>query len=1003
MSSVATESNSTHEQEPTVEMKLKESHSPKNSDTKENINSEVVRQDSKITENHSTPGEETKINGVNNETKCKNQLKNSEINTENMDTSKTKDLSKAKTFSSHNGFKQVDGEKNEMEIDETLSSKPDISKSDCEVKTENSDTAKTSVDNSSNDRTELDGVKQKIKDEILTPDVKSENVDLKINDNKKEVTSEKEDDSESGDVIIIESDENTKAPNMSSTSPSNSKFKSNQSYDQSFRQQNKTQSITPNKNDINNSPSSSSGPNIGDTSMTAFARLLHDLGVELVRQHVYKDLVEIQLSKDAQNKLNEREKEQLSKLEEFYSKQEIRNAPYSLKQYVTRCKCRVFATESLNVMRLHQEYGRMESGSTHVCCCCREFKSRWPSHYISHMKTDHDMIGRLRKKMSPYRCSFCSYEAKNQLKIDSHMLTCSKRFVLACNLQPLPADTDIPLKRRFIQPSTYAASTQRYSSYLNNNNNYSNYHQQNNYYSQQQQQQQAGGGVYGAAGTIGRGMVSSASSMYSNQVSGTVSGGTVLSQQQQQMVKDGRGVMKMTSAANAGQMETCEICSASVGSRASLLNHLQVMHKVKLNTARGSTEPTMSCDRCPSRFWTYQGLAKHATIVHRINTGMTSSTPGNQGRTPPICHICGESQTINPLNHMSTRHNITLLDMYQVKQCYICNKALKNGPNFQEHMVLYHRDIFANKDVLHTVLQALSAARHLKREESSSVQHHQQQQQNQQSSASTSFSSSSSSSSTNANYNNKYKKLTGNQPQPQQQQQQRHGNMTAPKRRVSQSTSHVVNTIPSKPVEKKTTEQERLEMEKLYENFAGIGRPILRSMKQRLSSSGNSSASNAAAAASAATASPSASANVASSSSPLNTSSTNNNCSTTSDVVATNNVSNCTGNGNSGNAGRGGVVSNVSFQPLTATSSSSSTSGINSTEQNNQLQSSSLTVVNNCSKNFVNNNNNNNISYHNNNNNNNNNMLNDRSTSEPEAKKIKLDNSAGVAITTNSS
>ena len=242
------------------------------------------------------------------------------------------------------------------------------------------------------------------------------------------------------------------------------------------------------------------------------------------------------------------------------------------------------------------------------------------------------------------------------------------------------------------------------------------------------------------------------------------------------------------------------------------LSDLQIQHKVKLNTTRGSTEPTMSCDRCPSRFWTYQGLAKHATVVHRINTGSSSSLSaasilhGTSSRTPPACHICGESQTLNPLNHMSTRHNITLLDMFYAKQCYICNKSLKNGPAFQDHMVLYHRDIFANKDVLHTVLQALSAARHLKREES--LQHHP---------ASSNLS--------------RYKKPIAGQPLNVTQSNMA-GRVSTNRKRSSQQLA----TQPTKLPEKKSQEQDRAELEKLYENLAGIGRPILRSMRHKMSS-----------------------------------------------------------------------------------------------------------------------------------------------------------------------
>ena len=148
--------------------------------------------------------------------------------------------------------------------------------------------------------------------------------------------------------------------------------------------------------------------------------------------------------------------------------------------------------------------------------------------------------------MSPYRCSFCSYEAKNQLKIDTHMITCSKRFVLACNLQPLPADTDIPLKRRYIQTISYSSSQNRYSSYLNNSSStssgYSSIYSNNN--SSYQSYYNQGGNR----------------SIYNNSNSNN-------SSSSQQSAKDGRST--------ASKMEICEICGSSIFSRPALLNHLQ--------------------------------------------------------------------------------------------------------------------------------------------------------------------------------------------------------------------------------------------------------------------------------------------------------------------------------------------------------------------------------------------------------------------------------------------
>ena len=133
-------------------------------------------------------------------------------------------------------------------------------------------------------------------------------------------------------------------------------------------------------------------------------------------------------------------------------------------------------------------------------------------------------------------------------------------------------------------------------------------------------------------------------------------------------------------------------------------------------------EPFIVCDKCKAKFWTYQGLARHSLLLHKRNIAGPGSAGGAASRAAFRCHMCGASQTVNPLNHLSTHHNITLLDMYHGRQCCMCNRKLRTGRAFEEHMIQEHRDIFANQDVLRTVLlQALSTALFLKSED---VQHH---------------------------------------------------------------------------------------------------------------------------------------------------------------------------------------------------------------------------------------------------------------------------------------
>ena len=301
--------------------------------------------------------------------------------------------------------KEADSEKEESEKilneNKSIDEKPENGIDSIKPKDENPIIAPPKTDNSDND---CKTSSEKTHNTAETNKKEQSNAAERVESQKENCEKKDEkaaEDDENNDVIIISSTEGISKSNRDET---NQKFDAKNVPQKSNKLQVGASQMVKSEsqsssNMSSSSSSSSTAPSFGDTSMTAFARLLHDLGVELVRQHVYKDLVEIQVSKDVQNKLNDREKEQLTKLEEFYAKQEIRNAPYNLKEYTVRCKCRVFASESKNVMRLHQEYGRIESGSVHVCCCCKEFKSRWPSHYITHMKTDHDMVGRLRKKV----------------------------------------------------------------------------------------------------------------------------------------------------------------------------------------------------------------------------------------------------------------------------------------------------------------------------------------------------------------------------------------------------------------------------------------------------------------------------------------------------------------------------------------------------------------------------------------------------------------------------
>lgn len=474
-------------------------------------------------------------------------------------------------------------------------------------------------------------------------------------------------------------------------------------------------------------------------SLRPLARLLHDIGLELVRQIVYKDLIDIQETKDVQNKLDDDDKNQLAKLTEAHSKLgakcEVFRTP------VRSCRCG-FSCSSSNVMALHREFGQSSDQFPHVCCCCEEFRSKWPSQFIAHMETAHDAKARIQKKLAPHVCFFCAYEHKNWMKIELHMSKCANKFSLSSNLQPQPADCDIPvlykpgqvqriypmnpppvpsLPGRFPAPVVAAAAAAPIPPPATN---------QTppppqppiNATAGQSSVMEIDGQLYSLVNHNGKVLLTSLRS----QIGSSSSTGPAVVPSSSGTAKKvpfpppaarpPKPALEPIKPVVPVNRETCEICGTVVTSREALWTHFRDVHRVELSrTSMREQEPWMKCTFCSTRFWTYQGLARHSSTHHNRNIAPLpqAMTPSRSTR----CYLCGHSQTSNPLNHFSTFHNITLLDMYQSRQCCMCNKRLKQSRAFEEHMIVQHRDIFANSEVLHTVIQALSTAHYLKTED----------------------------------------------------------------------------------------------------------------------------------------------------------------------------------------------------------------------------------------------------------------------------------------------
>jgi hypothetical protein len=505
-------------------------------------------------------------------------------------------------------------------------------------------------------------------------------------------------------------------------------------------------------------------------------RLLHDLGLELVREQVYRGLIDIQTAKDANNRLEEHEKSQLVKLIEAHQRLTVRNAPYHLP--IIRCSRCKFSAFSINGMALHRQYGSFSpvDQAAHVCCACiggKGFQTRSAAGFVAHLSQEHKITGRLTKKPANFSCTNCPYEHRNSAKLQQHLVKCLKKYPLICNLQPLPGDCDIALiyhpmdrVRSAIQPNIHTWSIS----------------------------------LNGTRQPSVRTLLNCLRSQQTTSI------------QAEAVSPTGRNLPTPPVSA-----VICEICGKIVDGREALWSHFRAAHHVELSrSTMKDQDPWMKCDVCNGRFWTYQGLSRHLLLAHNravaaTCTGNSISSPAPSASIVPRCHLCGGSQTANPMSHFSAYHNITLLEMYHAKLCCLCNRKLNSGGAFEEHMVDRHSDIFANYDVLRTVLQALTAARYFKSDDvrrESSV--HQDAAQT-RSDARPPGVRKNAASLTRARVADKRKK------------------------------EPAVATQPLVSVKASSKAATTEDVKNLYENLVDIGRPILRSMRHKLSNSAASS------------------------------------------------------------------------------------------------------------------------------------------------------------------
>ncbi|ESN96601.1 hypothetical protein HELRODRAFT_189305 [Helobdella robusta] len=136
---------------------------------------------------------------------------------------------------------------------------------------------------------------------------------------------------------------------------------------------------------------------------------------------------------------------------------------------------------------------------------------------------------------------------------------------------------------------------------------------------------------------------------------------------------------------------SCEICSEKIENLDCLLLHFNAIHKLKIYDINFFTwGKRFVCRICFEAFWTKAGLNTHHHFAHNVEI--------------KYCKLC-DSLKSNIIQHLSTVHNKTLLDMFILKFCYICYSKLDNFDTFASHMCGNHGDIFPSLKFLQGMLR----------------------------------------------------------------------------------------------------------------------------------------------------------------------------------------------------------------------------------------------------------------------------------------------------------
>ena len=420
------------------------------------------------------------------------------------------------------------------------------------------------------------------------------------------------------------------------------------------------------------------------------AWLLHTIGLRMVRERVYEDLIEVQEQKDGDSQLNSNEQKQLGRLRSAYNDIVTKNWPVAVRKE-RRCRCG-FAARSRLEVELHLDQGSVSSGDDcrYSCCLCNFQSTRSPIILSAHIERTHGRQARMHALPPIGFCPFCPYEQRTvtKLKLSRHVVNCLLTFRIDRNLAPTASDADIPMFEIAQPPASSVQTTTA-----------------------------ASDAALPKSSTSAPSALAAKTSAAVPALDGgctTVSAaGPVMTPSESQPVQVTTSAAKtaLTKLARLAPLpeglgfEICELCGAFVATRQSLIVHVARAHKLVLPAqALRAEKPLVSCDRCSERFWTALGLENHAAQMHG---------GGNSGPVGPpvtVCPLCKRTRLTDVVEHLARQHRITLVDMFAQRYCSVCQLTLHSARSFELHMLTRHADLFPDRAGLYAAIVLVDRA-----------------------------------------------------------------------------------------------------------------------------------------------------------------------------------------------------------------------------------------------------------------------------------------------------